>query len=161
MLLTTGLSLARADVEEGWPAGTPNTPRDSGDIFIDFESGIDAVEVESTIPSLRFTATSGLNWRYGDIRTGNYNVFPYGAALYETNGNFFGWLGTTGDAGRIDFIGGGATYCSVLASTASGVTLDAYNSDNALIATSGWAANNLSTSTTAPDRLKRGCGLSR
>ena len=96
---------------------------------------------------MEFTNTGGLNWQYADVRTEEYNVYPYGTQAYETNGNFFAWLGTTGDEGRIDFLGGGASYCSVLVSTASGVTLDAYDSDDQLIATSGWANNNTSTRT--------------
>lgn len=134
--MTTGVPIVQATVEEDWPAGQPNTCEYPDDIFIDFEAGIDGIEIESTVPSLQFTTTHGLNWRYADIRTEVYNVYPYGTAAYETNGNFFAWLGTTGDTGRIDFLGGGATYCSVLVSTASGVTLDAYNSEDTLISTS-------------------------
>jgi hypothetical protein len=147
LLFAAGVTGAQATVETGWPVGTPNTPKHPDDIFLDFEGGIDGIQIESTIPSLKFTTTSGLNWQYGDVRTGAYNVNPYGTKDYETRGNFFAWLGTTGDAGRIDFLGGGATYCSVLVSTSSGVQIDAYNSENTLIATSGRAGNNLATGT--------------
>jgi len=152
VLLATMFSFSRmptaqATVEPGWPAGLTNTPRNPDDIFIDFESGIDGIQIESTIPSLKFTTTSGLNWRYADIQTGQYNVYPYGSQLYETNGNFFAWLGVTGDSGRIDFLGGGATYCSVLVSTYSGVTMDAYDSGDGFLSTSGWATNNTGTRT--------------
>ena len=107
--------------------------------------GIDEIEIESTIPSMEFTTTGSLNWKYGDIRTGKYNVDPSGDKGYVTNGNFFAWLGTLGDEGRIDFLGGGASYCSVLVSTASGLTLDAYDSNDNFLATSGWAVNNTFT----------------
>ncbi len=147
MFLTLAVPTVQAEVEENWPAGTPNIPRNPDDIFLDFESGIDGIEIESTIPSLQFTTTAGLDWIYGDIRTGEYNVYPYGDQAYETNGNFFAWLGTTGDVGRIDFLGGGATYCSALVSTASGLALDAYNSEDTLISTSGWASSNVHTRT--------------
>jgi hypothetical protein len=147
MLLATGVPVVHATVEENWPAGSPNIPRNADDIFIDFETGIDGIQIESTIPSLKFTTTLGLDWVYGDIRTDKYNVYPYNAQNYETNGNFFAWLDTTGDMGRIDFLGGGATYCSVLVSTLSGLTLDAYNSEDVLISTSGWATNNINTRT--------------
>ncbi len=143
MFLTTGGPTVQAFVEEDWPDGTPNICRNPDDFFLDFEAGIDAIEIESTIPSMQFTNTGGLNWQYGDIRTDKYNVYPYGTEAYDTNGNFFAWLGPTGDAGRIDFLGGGASYCSVLVSTVSGVTLDAYDSDDNLIATSGWADSNV------------------
>ena len=117
MFLTTGVPTVHATVEDGWPAGTPNTCRNSDDFFLNFETGIDDIEIESTIPSMEFTNTGGLNWQYADVRTEEYNVYPYGTQAYETNGNFFAWLGTTGDEGRIDFLGGGASYCSVLVST--------------------------------------------
>ena len=145
--LTTGVPNAQATVEPNWADNVPNTPRHPDDIFIDFEVGIDEIQIESTIPSLKFTTTSGLNWKYGDTRTGKYNVFPYGENAYDANGNFFAWLGALGDVGRVDFRGGGATYCSVLVSTGSGVVMDAYNSTDTLIATSGWAGNNLGTRT--------------
>jgi hypothetical protein len=147
MFLTMGVPPAKATVETGWPVSQPNTPRNADDIFIDFESGIEGIEIESTNPNLKFTTTSGLNWRYGDIRTGSYNVYPYGSKAYECRGNFFAWLGVTGNAGRIDFLGGAATYCSVLVSTYSGLVIDAYNSDSELISTSGWAGSNINTRT--------------
>jgi hypothetical protein len=147
MFLTTGVPTVQAEVEEGWDPDTPNTCKNPDDFFLDFESGIDDVEIESTIPSLQFTSTGALNWKYGDIRTENYNIYPHGDEGYETNGNFFAWLGTLGDQGRIDFLGGGASYCSVLVSTGSGLILDAYDSDDTLIATSGWANNNWMTRT--------------
>ena len=147
MFLAAGVPAALATVEEDWPAGTPNTPRSPGDIFLDFESGLDGMQVESSIPSLKFTATSGLDWQYGDIRTDAYNVYPYGDGTYETNGDFFAWLGETGDSGRIDFLGGGATYCSLLTSTYSGLTLDAYDQDGNLLSSSGWATGNTDTGT--------------
>jgi len=142
MFLATGVSTALATVEENWPAGTPNTCKSSTDFFLSFEGGIDGIQIESTIPSMEFTTTGTLNWVYGDIRTGYYNVNHSGDLGYVTNGNFFAWLGTLGDQGRIDFLGGGASYCSVLVSTASGLTLDAYDSSGTLIATSGWSGNN-------------------
>ena len=147
LFLIIGVPAAHATVETGWPVSQPNTPRNANDIFIDFEDGIEGIEIESSNPNLKFTTTNGLNWRYGDIRTGSYNVYPYGTHAYECRGNFFAWLGVTGNAGQIDFPGGAATYCSVLVSTYSGVVIDAYNSDNELISTSGWAGSNINTRT--------------
>lgn len=147
MFVAIGAPTVQAQVEEGWPAGTPNTCRNADDFFLNFEAGIDEIEIESTIPSMQFASTGALNWKYGDIRTEKYNVYPYGAAVYETNGNFFAWLGTLGDQGRIDFLGGGATYSTVLVSTGSGLILDAYDSNNTLIASSGWADPNTFTRT--------------
>ena len=147
MFLTTGVPTVQATVDPGVPAGTPNICKNSDDFFLNFEAGIDDIQIQSTIPSMQFTSTGSLNWVYGDILTGKYNVNPHGSQAYETNGNFFAWLGTLGDEGRIDFLGGGASYCSVLVSTSSGLTLDAYDSDDNLIATSGWADPNTSTTT--------------
>jgi len=133
---------AYATVETGWPKGTPNSCNDPSDFFIDFEEGIEAFEIESTIPGVEFTTTSGINWRYADIRTGYYN-----SESYANNGNFIAWLGETGDMGIISFTGGPASYVSVLVSTSSGVTLDAFDADGNFLATSGWAENNLDTDT--------------
>jgi hypothetical protein len=114
---------------------------------MDFETGIEAAEITSSIPGLEFTTTFALDWRYADIRTGNYNVDPYGTQAYETNGNFFAWLGVEGDTGRITFTGGTASYLSVLVSTASGVQLDAYDADGNFLAGSGSAPDNTNTGT--------------
>ncbi len=146
LLICCEVQTIQATVETGWPAGRANICRNPTDVFIDFEKGIDEVTIESTIPGIKFTTTYGINWRYGDIRTGKYNVYPYGHQGYETNGNFFAWLGVTGDVGRIDFTEG-ATYMSVLVSTYSGLKLDAYDKDGNFIATSGWATDNIFTRT--------------
>ena len=134
-------------VEPGWPAGESNVPKHPWDGFMDFEDGIDAAIISSSIPGMEFTTTYGIDWRYGDIRTEKYNVYPYGHQGYETNGNCFAWLGVTGDVGRIDFTEGTATYLSVLVSTESGLSIDAYDSDGNLLASSGWAESNTHTRT--------------
>lgn len=134
-------------VEPDWPAGKANIRRHPWDGFIDFEDGTDEAVIRSTIPGLEFTTTLGLDWIYGDIRTGKYNVYPYGHQGFETNGNFFAWLGVSGDQGRIDFPKGPATYLSVLVSTESGVKIDAYDAEGNFLVTSGWAENNLDTRT--------------
>lgn len=138
---------AQAIVETGWSAGKANICKSPTDGFIDFEEGTDGEIISSTVSGLKFTTTYGIDWKYGDIRTGNYNIYPYNNQDYETNGNFFAWLGVAGNIGRIDFTGGEATYLSVLTSTYSGLILNAYDNDNNLIATSGWATSNLRTRT--------------
>ncbi|MBU4386822.1 MAG: C39 family peptidase, partial [Actinobacteria bacterium] len=137
----------QAIVETEWPAGKANVCKNSGDGFVSFEGGADEASISSTVPGMKFTTTGGLDWKYSDIRTGNYSVYPYGHQGYETNGNFFAWLGTTGGKGRIDFTEEEATYFSCLVSTASGLVLDAYDSDDTLVATSGWAESNVNTRT--------------
>lgn len=147
LLIFGGALPILATVETDWPAGKANICKNPTDGFIDFEEGTDEAVIFSTIAGIKFTTTYGIDWRYGDIRTGKYNVYPYRQQGYETNGNFFAWLGVTGDTGRIDFTEGTATYLSVLTSTYSGLTLDAYDANGNFLATSGWATNNLHTRT--------------
>jgi hypothetical protein len=146
VFLITIVSAVQATVETGWPVTNPNTCKSTDDFFINFESGIDGVEIESTIPTMEFTTTLGNDWEYGDIRTGYYNVDNGGVEAYKTRGNFFAWLDTTGDVGRITFLGGGASYCSVLVSSA-GLQIDAYDDSGTKIADSGWAGDNRGTNT--------------
>ena len=141
------LPTVAAEVEPNWPAGEPNIRKNTWDGFIDFEDGIDGEAIQSNIPGLEFTTTMGLDWIYGDIRTGKYNAYPYGSQEYEINGNFCAWLGVSGDHGKISFPEGEATYLSGLVSTGSGVIMDAYDSNDNFLATSGWANSNVNTRT--------------
>jgi len=125
--------------------GWTTNPVPLGYAKIDFEEGTEGAVIKSTVPGLKFTTTLGYDWVYGDKRTGYYNVDPYGSRAYVTNGNFFAWLGIYMGQGRIDFIVGPASYFSVLTSTYSGLSVDAYDSNDNLIATSGWASNNIFT----------------
>jgi len=111
---------------------------------MDFEDGVDRQPIHSNIPGMVFTTTQGYDWIYGDWRTGEYSG-PYPNGPYYSNGNFFAWLGPNQGTGRIDFIGATATYLSVLTSTYSGLTMDAYDVDDNLLASSGWATDNLWT----------------
>jgi len=143
LLLAVSVNPVNALVEEG----VTENPVPPGYGFIDFEEGIDGEVILSTIPGVEFTTTMGLDWLYADIRTGYYNVYPYGHQGYECHGYFFAWLGTSGDQGIITFTMGTASYFSVLTSTYSGLTIDAYDSDGNFLATSGWADDNLWTRT--------------
>ena len=91
-----------------------------------------------------FTTTAGQDWLYADWRTGNYNG-PYPDGAYISNGNFCAWLGPNQGDGRIDFTEGTASFISLLTSTSSGLTIDAYDSNDNLLANSGWAGDNLNT----------------
>jgi hypothetical protein len=136
-----GASIANATVETGWTVGTPNTCKNSTDIFIDFEGGIDATEVKSSNPNLEFTNTSGLDWQYLDFTTHKYNT------SYIMNGNTTTWLGVSGNAGRITFKGGTGSYLSLLTKTSSGLEMDAYDADGNHLANSGRAGGNLYSGT--------------
>jgi len=114
--------------------------------FMDFEDGVDEATIKSTIPGMAFTTTMGYDWVYGDIRTGKYNVNPYGTRYYECHGNFFAWLGPNQGSGRIDFVGATARSISMQTSTYSGLYLDAYDSSGGLV-DSDYAAQNTQTGT--------------
>lgn len=137
---------AHATVETGWDPATPNTCRNATDGHMTFELGVDAAEISSTIPGLVFSTTLGLQWAYGDITTGGYNVGAYGDGSYSTNGDFFAWLGVAGDRGRVTFAGGNASYFSALVSSA-GLSIDAFDSAGNLLATSGRAPDDRGTGT--------------
>jgi hypothetical protein len=135
---------AGATVEVNWPAGVRNACKSATHGFIDFESGRDGQTVRSTIRGTQFTTTDGFDWLHADWRTRRYNG-PYPSGSYTSNGNFFTWLGPSQGQGRIDFLDGPASYVSVLTSTASGLVIDAYNRNGALVATSGRAGSNIGT----------------
>jgi len=116
---------------------------------MDFEGGTDNAMIRSTIPGMTFTTTEGYDWIYGDWRTGRYNG-PYPLGQYYSNGDFFAWLGVAQGTGRIDFTGGTARSVLAYTSTYSGLVIDAYDSTGHLIATSGWAADNLDTGRMMP-----------
>lgn len=119
---------------------SPFTSAVRADGYIDFENGVDAQPIQSTIPGLQFTTTQGYDWIYGDWRTGNYNG-PYPSGPYYSNGNFFAWLGPNQGAGRIDFTSQDATYLQVYVSSNAGLIGEAYNSSDQLIASSSVSAN--------------------
>jgi len=120
--------------------------------FMDFENGADAAPIRSTIPGMKFTTTMGYDWIYGDIRTGQYNVNPYGSRAYECHGNVFAWLGPNQGSGRIDFTGATAGSINMLTSTAYGTYLDAYDSSGNLLATS-FAGGNIYTGTMSETKV--------
>ena len=119
---------------------------------MDFEDGVDQSPIRSTIPGMEFTTTMGYDWIYGDIRTGQYNVNPYGSRSYECHGNIFAWLGPNQGSGRIDFTGATAESIGMLTSTATGTYLDAYDSSGTLLARS-FAGGNTGTGTMSEMRV--------
>lgn len=136
-----GTPFANATVETGWPVGTTNSCKNTTDVFIHFEGGIDGTEVQSSNPNVEFTNSGGLDWLYADFTTGNYNT------EYTMNGDVTTWLGVSGNSGRITFTGGPASYVSLLTKTYSGLEIDAYDADGNHLANSGRAASNLYVST--------------
>jgi hypothetical protein len=148
MILRASAQTGSGSVE----AGVYTNPVPSGYGFVNFEDGTDGQVIRSTLPGLNFTTTLGYDWVYSDVRTGKYNgrsltdpSVNYGQ--YVVNGYICAWLGPTMGEGRIDFVNGPASYLSVLTSTYSGLSIDAYDANKNLIATSGWANGNLGTYT--------------
>lgn len=132
--------------------GVLTNPVPPGYGFIGFEEGTDGAVILSTIPGLTFTMTGGYDWKYIDVRTGDYNLRSltdpsqnYGH--YVCNGYFIAWLGVSQDSGRIDFTMGTASYFSVLVTCNTNFAVDAYDTNDNLIATSGVAASNYETYT--------------
>lgn len=98
LLWTGGVALslprfARSGTTEDWPAFTRNVCKNPGkDIFIDFEEGLDGIQVAKTYPEVKFTNTLGLDWVYLDVRTNQYNANGYNDDTYAVNGNKGTWL---------------------------------------------------------------------
>lgn len=105
--------------------------------FLTFETGSDNAPID--LPGVRFTIEDGEPWRYGDVRTRQYNA-PYPSSCvdrpadiatpvceYAVNGNFFAWLGTVGANGAMEFTGGTASYVELDVSAGAPVQLVAYS----------------------------------
>lgn len=114
--------------------------------MMDFEDGVDGNPIQSSIPGMEFITTEGYDWIYGDKRTGNYNIYPYNAAQYWCDGNFFAWLGPNQGHGRINFTGATATSVCMGTSNYEGLHLDAYDEYGNLI-DSDFVSGNLNTNT--------------
>lgn len=140
IFLTVELPSAFSGTTKEWEVGIPNLCNNPNDVFIDFEEGQEGIQVQNTFPGVRFSNTGGLDWLYADIRTGAYNAGNanggYKSDEYQINGNFFAWLGTQGDRGRIDFAGATASYFSALVSVStSGLNLEAYDESGGVLDT--------------------------
>lgn len=103
---------------------------------IRFEAGPDGAPIADSLPGLRFTASDGAEWTYGDVRSGRYNA-PYplpcpafgGTCAFAVAGNGFAWLGETAGSGRIDLLDPTITYVSAGFSTAEPLTVGAFTAD--------------------------------
>jgi hypothetical protein len=131
--------------EENWKAFP------AGMAFLDFEDMFEGDILGEEIPGVVFTTTLDLDWRVGAWSSGFWNGKYPGAGAYTSEGDKWAWLGESGDSGIITFTKGTASYVSVFTSTHSGLVMDAYDEEDTLIASSGWATDNLYTGTM--DRL--------
>lgn len=137
--------MAAADVQEDWPLGVPNTHIDKH-VLIDFECGTSYDIVTSPTDRITFE-NDGINpWVYG-CKGGSFNIYDPVTrpnSSYVVNGNCGAWCNITGHHGNISFKNG-ASHVSILASTPSGLCIDAYNESGALVTSSGMAPSNLGT----------------
>lgn len=149
-------AVVKADVEYRVPPGTGevnwSTPWAPDYVegvpgFIDFEGLSEGEVLGEVIPGVKFTTTDGQDWLVGTWSSNEYNgKYPSGG-VYTSQGDAWAWLGAAQGAGIIRFTKGKATYFSCLTSTYSGVQVDAYDENDVLIASSGWATDNVNTGT--------------
>jgi hypothetical protein len=118
--------------------------------YLDFEAKSDGDILGTELPGLKFVTTQGQEWLVGAWSAGTYNG-KYPSGQYTSEGDKWAWLGVSQGSGIIEFTEGTARYVSVYASTFSGLVMDAYDKDDNLIDSSGWATSN--TGTGAMDRL--------
>jgi hypothetical protein len=99
------------------------------------------------VPGVTFTDSGGLSWVYGDSNSGNWNTYSidlnmgWGTQNYHHYGYVFGFLGVTGDWGRIDFDDQNGTWFQVGYCSNSTFYLEAYDASDNLIDTAVGAAN--------------------
>jgi len=123
------------------PPGFTGTPA-----FIDFEGLQEQTILGELIPGIRFTTTDGQDWLVARMDSGNYNgKYPNGQ--YTCQRNACTWLGMSQGSGIIRFTEGKASFFSCLTSTYSGIVIEAYDENDNLIVSSGWAADNTETGT--------------
>jgi hypothetical protein len=148
LLFFVGVPVTNAEVTTGLDPESGPATCPAGYGLEDFESGTDGYHwggppIASTIPGVSFVTTAGQDWWTGDWAAGYNGKYPNGA--YTSGGQKWAWLGVSQGSGIIDFTMGEASYVSVYTSTYSGVVIDAYKDDGTFLASSGWAANNIST----------------
>jgi hypothetical protein len=151
-LMIASILIVSANAAGSVTTGVASNIIPAGYGFIDFETGgADGEVIYSTIPGLQFTTTDGYDWVYVDVRAPGYNLksltYDIGPGPYVCNGYFCAWLGPTQSSGRIDFVTGPASYFSVLVTCNTVFTVDAYDSSDNLVATSGPAASNWGSET--------------
>ncbi len=107
---------------------------------LNFEWGLgqDGQNVAAGVPGLQFTTTDGLDWKYGDATTNNYNVRnqlgqTWGGAWFYMEDYVFTWLGTTQGSGRIDFLNQDGTFFRTGYCSASNFYLEAYDAGGNLL----------------------------
>jgi hypothetical protein len=145
-----------ADVQNAVPPG-PNEETwkfcgSFGQIL--FEGLSDGAVLGEIIPGVRFTTTAGQDWLVGRWSAAKYNgKYPSGA--YTSEGDAWAWLGPSQGEGVITFTQGTASFFSLFASTATGVTVDAYGVGGNLLTTSGFASANISSGNMAKLTISR------
>lgn len=117
------------------PTGGARAAQATG--FLTFESGRDGAAI--TLPGISLTTGADVPWRYGDVRTRQYNApHPQSCAdrpvnvatptcQYAVGENFFAWTGTLGDPGRVTFTQGDASFVAFDLAVGARTTVIAYS----------------------------------
>jgi hypothetical protein len=144
LMLVFVQTVSAGTVENGFVP--PNVCHKPSDMFIGFEDGTNLAAVTNQYPGLLFSIPGGTNWIYLNHVTGswNYPMYYWDGAVSITPDLFQ----SPSNSGRIDFTEGTASYVSVLTGGVT-ATMDAYDSSNTQIDTSGASSNNLGTNTMA------------
>jgi hypothetical protein len=131
-----------------------------------FEDAPDGAPIAASLPGLRFSASDGAQWLYGDVRSGRYNApYPlpcpdFGAeCAFAVNGNGFAWLGELPGVGRIDILDPTVTYVSAGFSTAEPLIVSAFSADGSPV-DEQTVAPNLATGRLDPATLTAPAGRS-
>jgi len=104
-----------------------------------FEGGSDGAPVTSTDGRVVFATDADASWRYGDVRTGDYDA-PYPSGGFAVDGTGFVWMGPDQGAGRVNFVGGARSFTASF-STATELTVTAFAADHTEIGRRSIPAN--------------------
>lgn len=151
-LVTTGPAQGAGTVQD---IPDPDAYTCSRPAFISFESLPDDTNLSAgAIAGVQFTTTDGFTWRVGDFATGQYNG-KYPGGEYTSHGTHWAWLGPEHGVGRIDFVSGPASFISLLVSSNTVVTLEAYSAMDTLLDIAGPIQPNGNTGHMTEVRISR------
>jgi len=99
--------------------------------FFDFEDGLDGQPIQNKA-GLIFLPDSFDVWRYGDRRTGNYNVYPW-SDYYWCDGNFFAGIPYTDTYAIECSLATARSFCLGASTNSEWLYLSAWDSTHALV----------------------------
>ena len=155
MLMVVGTAVA--DVEEDWALGTSNTHVDQH-VLIDFNEGVKSHDpIVCPFPGITFVTMGGDPWVYACNDGLNLKNETSGTGSYLINGWAGAWCGIDGDGGKVVF-DNPVSHVSCLASTGSGLIMEAFDVNDNEVTNSSWASGNLDTNNftrLSVDRVER------